>query len=118
MKFQTNLIVDGQICKDKDEAEVWFVGLKALITRGNYRKWRVESRCESISSDSPHARIRKNSPSTTPCVCTTIIIIISISTLSPLFLVCSSNFHFPLLLVDRILQILMGFLMKILDRID
>ncbi|KAE8651753.1 PH, RCC1 and FYVE domains-containing protein 1-like isoform X1 [Cucumis sativus] len=55
------------ICKDKDEAEVWFVGLKALITRGNHRKWRVESRCESVSSDSPHARLRRNSPSITPC---------------------------------------------------
>ncbi|CAI0402034.1 unnamed protein product [Linum tenue] len=26
------------ICKDKDEADVWFVGLKALITHGNYNR--------------------------------------------------------------------------------
>ncbi|KAF5449663.1 hypothetical protein F2P56_030084 [Juglans regia] len=54
------------ICKDKEEAEVWFVGLKALITRGNYQKWRGESRCDSASSDSHHSRIRRNSPSITP----------------------------------------------------
>ncbi|KAK1258524.1 hypothetical protein QJS04_geneDACA014853 [Acorus gramineus] len=34
------------ICKDKDEAEVWFVGLKALICRGNNRKWRTESKSD------------------------------------------------------------------------
>ncbi|KAG6654320.1 hypothetical protein CIPAW_05G137000 [Carya illinoinensis] len=54
------------ICKDKEEAEVWFVGLKALITRGNYQKWRGESRSDSASSDSPHSRMRRNSPSITP----------------------------------------------------
>ncbi|KAH9698510.1 Regulator of chromosome condensation (RCC1) family with FYVE zinc finger domain-containing protein [Citrus sinensis] len=32
------------ICKDKDEAEVWFTGLKALISRSHYRKGRAESR--------------------------------------------------------------------------
>ncbi|CAK9136370.1 unnamed protein product [Ilex paraguariensis] len=44
------------ICKDKDEAEVWFVGLKALIARGSYRKVRSEAKSDSISSDSPHAQ--------------------------------------------------------------
>ncbi|KAI3452828.1 hypothetical protein Pfo_009491 [Paulownia fortunei] len=44
------------ICKDKDEAEIWFVGLKALIARGSYRKLRNEARSESASSDSPHGR--------------------------------------------------------------
>uniref|UniRef100_A0A2N9F4D2 FYVE-type domain-containing protein n=1 Tax=Fagus sylvatica TaxID=28930 RepID=A0A2N9F4D2_FAGSY len=60
-------IIPGQrtICKDKDEAEVWFVGLKALITRGNY-KWRSASRCDSVSSDSLHSRSRRNSPSIAP----------------------------------------------------
>ncbi|CAN6550553.1 unnamed protein product [Malus baccata var. baccata] len=56
----------GQICKDKDEAEVWFVGLKAIITRGNYRNWRSESRLEGTSIDSPHARTRRHSPTVTP----------------------------------------------------
>ncbi|KAI3467365.1 hypothetical protein Pfo_024028 [Paulownia fortunei] len=41
------------ICKDKDEAEVWFVGLKALIARGSYRKLKNEARSESASSESP-----------------------------------------------------------------
>lgn len=59
---------DGQICKDKDEAEVWFAGFKALITRGNYRKRRSESQCDIISSDSPHARAHRNSPSIAPFV--------------------------------------------------
>ncbi|KAL5761807.1 hypothetical protein ACOSP7_018071 [Xanthoceras sorbifolium] len=53
------------ICKDKDEAEVWFVGLKALITRGSNTKWQIDAR-NSTSSDSPHARTRKSSPSVTP----------------------------------------------------
>ncbi|KAL0385760.1 UNVERIFIED_CONTAM: PH, RCC1 and FYVE domains-containing protein 1 [Sesamum radiatum] len=39
------------ICKDKDEAEVWFAGLKALIARANYKKARNEARHESASSD-------------------------------------------------------------------
>ncbi|KAL5992127.1 hypothetical protein ACLOJK_013042 [Asimina triloba] len=29
------------MCKDKDEAEVWFVALKALTSQGNYRKWKI-----------------------------------------------------------------------------
>ncbi|PSR88206.1 Ultraviolet-B receptor like [Actinidia chinensis var. chinensis] len=41
------------ICKDKDEAEVWFVGLKALISRGTYRNLRNEAINEGISLDSP-----------------------------------------------------------------
>ncbi|KAK1551946.1 hypothetical protein Q3G72_007783 [Acer saccharum] len=56
------------ICKDKDEAEVWFVGLKALITRGSNIKWKIDARNSTTSSDShsPHARNRKSSPSVTP----------------------------------------------------
>ncbi|CAH9100080.1 unnamed protein product [Cuscuta epithymum] len=38
------------ICKDKEEAEVWFSGLKALISRCHQRKWRTESRSDGISS--------------------------------------------------------------------
>ncbi|GFS32266.1 regulator of chromosome condensation (RCC1) family with FYVE zinc finger domain-containing protein [Actinidia rufa] len=44
------------ICKDKDEAEVWFVGLKALISRGTYRNLRNEAINEGISLDSPLSR--------------------------------------------------------------
>lgn len=54
------------ICKDKDEAETWFVGLKALITRGHDHKWRCESRSESACSDSPQHHARRNSPSIAP----------------------------------------------------
>nr|XP_048317951.1 PH, RCC1 and FYVE domains-containing protein 1-like [Ziziphus jujuba var. spinosa] len=54
------------ICKDKDEAEVWLVGLNALISRGNYSKWRNESRGDSSSFDSPRARTQRNSLSITP----------------------------------------------------
>ncbi|KAK9935169.1 hypothetical protein M0R45_022281 [Rubus argutus] len=58
------------ICKDKDEAEVWFVGLKALISRGSYRNFRSESRCDnSVSTDSPPARTRRSSPSIAPFIC-------------------------------------------------
>ncbi|KAI3839540.1 hypothetical protein MKW92_002973 [Papaver armeniacum] len=51
------------ICKDKDEAEVWFVGLKALISRGTFRKLRTESRADRVSGDSSSTHTRRNSPS-------------------------------------------------------
>ncbi|XP_062111643.1 PH, RCC1 and FYVE domains-containing protein 1-like isoform X2 [Humulus lupulus] len=54
------------ICKDKDEAEVWFVGLNALITRDNYRKYKIDATCENGSIDSPNTRTRRSSPSITP----------------------------------------------------
>lgn len=57
-----------QICKDKDEAEVWFVGLKALITHGSYHKWKIETRSGCTSSDGLHIRSRKTSPTVTPYV--------------------------------------------------
>uniref|UniRef100_A0A5B7BJ92 FYVE-type domain-containing protein n=1 Tax=Davidia involucrata TaxID=16924 RepID=A0A5B7BJ92_DAVIN len=53
------------ICKDKEEAEVWFVGLKALISRGSHCKLRNVARIDSVSSDSPRAR--KTSPSNAYC---------------------------------------------------
>ncbi|XP_019157876.1 PREDICTED: uncharacterized protein LOC109154556 isoform X2 [Ipomoea nil] len=56
------------ICKDKDEAEVWFSGLKALISRGHQRKWRTESRSDGISSGatSPRTYTRRSSPLHSP----------------------------------------------------
>ncbi|GMH01708.1 hypothetical protein Nepgr_003547 [Nepenthes gracilis] len=44
------------ICKDKDEAEVWFVGLKSLISNSSWRPWRTEARESSASSDSSNAQ--------------------------------------------------------------
>ncbi|KAG9142959.1 hypothetical protein Leryth_006229 [Lithospermum erythrorhizon] len=56
------------ICKDKEEAEVWFSGLKALISRGHQRKWRTESRSDGISSgaNSPRIYTRRSSPMNSP----------------------------------------------------
>ncbi|KAK1570642.1 hypothetical protein Q3G72_004990 [Acer saccharum] len=56
------------ICKDKDEAEVWFTGLKALISRSHYRKGRAESRSDGISSGatSPRAHTQRSSPLSSP----------------------------------------------------
>ncbi|KAL6563738.1 hypothetical protein OROGR_002697 [Orobanche gracilis] len=56
------------ICKDKEEAEVWFSGLKALISRGHQRKWRTESRSDGISSGatSPRTYTIRNSPLSSP----------------------------------------------------
>ncbi|KAK1292176.1 Protein Brevis radix-like 1 [Acorus calamus] len=56
------------ICKDKDEAEVWFVGLKALISRSHQRNWRTESRSDGISSESnsPRTYTRRSSPLSSP----------------------------------------------------
>ena len=39
-----------QICKDKDEEEVWFVGLKALISHGQHIKWKTNSKSDGASS--------------------------------------------------------------------
>ncbi|KAA8532991.1 hypothetical protein F0562_032892 [Nyssa sinensis] len=44
------------ICKDKDEAEVWFVGLKALISRDSHRKLRSEAKINTVSSNRSHAQ--------------------------------------------------------------
>ncbi|XP_042470728.1 PH, RCC1 and FYVE domains-containing protein 1-like isoform X1 [Zingiber officinale] len=60
------------ICKDKDEAEVWFVGLRTLISNGNYRKLRLESKGDRSSSDSPHAYFQKFSQFTSPISCSSI----------------------------------------------
>ncbi|KAJ7556571.1 hypothetical protein O6H91_05G088700 [Diphasiastrum complanatum] len=38
------------ICKDKDEAEVWFVGLKALVPGGQMSRLKLESKNEGVSS--------------------------------------------------------------------
>ncbi|KAA8540950.1 hypothetical protein F0562_024912 [Nyssa sinensis] len=57
----------GQICKDKDEAETWFVALTALISQGNCRKWRNEARSNSLSSDSSSALSQRNSSSIVSC---------------------------------------------------
>lgn len=65
----TLLHFSGQICKDKDEAEIWFVGLKALITRGNNSRWRTDARHSNASSDGAHARTRKFAPAVAPLVC-------------------------------------------------
>ncbi|OAY36220.1 PH, RCC1 and FYVE domains-containing protein 1 isoform X2 [Manihot esculenta] len=52
------------ICKDKDEAEVWITGLKALISRNHLRKGRADSRSDGISSEatSPRAHTQRSSP--------------------------------------------------------
>ncbi|XP_047317811.1 PH, RCC1 and FYVE domains-containing protein 1 [Impatiens glandulifera] len=56
------------ICKDKDEAEVWFSALKALISRSHQRKWRTESRSDGIPSEvnSPRTYTRRSSPLHSP----------------------------------------------------
>ncbi|XP_011024954.1 PREDICTED: uncharacterized protein LOC105125966 isoform X2 [Populus euphratica] len=56
------------ICKDKDEAEAWFHGLKALISRSCPQKWRTESRSDGILSEvnSPRTYTRRSSPLNSP----------------------------------------------------
>ncbi|KAK9273771.1 hypothetical protein L1049_018581 [Liquidambar formosana] len=56
------------ICKDKEEAEQWFSGLKALISRSHHRKWRTESRSDGIPSEanSPRTYTRRSSPLHSP----------------------------------------------------
>ncbi|ONI20808.1 hypothetical protein PRUPE_2G034600 [Prunus persica] len=55
------------ICKDKDEAEVWFTGLKALISRGLHQKGRAESRSGVTSeANSPRSHTQRSSPLSSP----------------------------------------------------
>ncbi|XP_022973773.1 PH, RCC1 and FYVE domains-containing protein 1-like [Cucurbita maxima] len=56
------------ICKDKDETEVWFSGLKTLISRIHHRKWRTESRSDGMLSEvnSPRTFTRRSSPLHSP----------------------------------------------------
>ncbi|KAI4340529.1 hypothetical protein MLD38_025355 [Melastoma candidum] len=56
------------ICKDKDEAEAWFSGLKLLISRCHHSKVRTETRSDGISSEatSPRAYTRQSSPLHSP----------------------------------------------------
>ncbi|CAN8256534.1 unnamed protein product [Cochlearia groenlandica] len=56
------------ICKDKDEAEVWFSGLKALISHCHQRNRRTESRSDETPSDanSPRTYTRRSSPLHSP----------------------------------------------------
>ncbi|KAG2671854.1 hypothetical protein I3760_13G012900 [Carya illinoinensis] len=56
------------ICKDKDEAEIWFTGLKALISRGRNRTGRSETKGDGVPSEanSPRAHTRRSSPLSSP----------------------------------------------------
>ncbi|CAI0548661.1 unnamed protein product [Linum tenue] len=54
------------ICKDKDEAEVWFSGLKALISRSHNRKWRTESRSDARILIQDGETLRIHSPYGSP----------------------------------------------------
>ncbi|KAJ4882465.1 Regulator of chromosome condensation (RCC1) family with FYVE zinc finger domain [Raphanus sativus] len=57
------------ICKDKDEAEVWFSGLKALISRCHQRRWRTaDSKSDETPSEanSPRNYTRRSSPLHSP----------------------------------------------------
>ncbi|CAN1250516.1 PH, RCC1 and FYVE domains-containing protein 1 [Linum perenne] len=54
------------ICKDKDEAEVWFSGLKALISRSHNRKGRAESRKDSCVLIQDGDNLRLHSPYGSP----------------------------------------------------
>nr|GMC50663.1 PH, RCC1 and FYVE domains-containing protein 1-like isoform X1 [Ipomoea batatas] len=63
-----SLIYDGKhsldlICKDKNEAEIWCIALRALISRDNCEKWRSEKRSHSASPDSSTALTQQSSPS-------------------------------------------------------
>jgi hypothetical protein len=62
--FECNIV---QICKDKEEAEVWFFGLEALISGSRMLKSRSDGRIDTVSdASSPIARARKSSPLTSP----------------------------------------------------
>ncbi|KAL3684617.1 hypothetical protein R1sor_002639 [Riccia sorocarpa] len=67
-EYQSFSLIYGErsldlICKDKDEAEVWILGLKALVTAG-LRRARTE--IPPIDLTSPVSRTRISSPLTSP----------------------------------------------------
>jgi hypothetical protein len=55
-----------QICKDKDEAEVWFVGLKASVAGAQLRKSKFNIKLEGSADAISPALTRSSSPSTSP----------------------------------------------------
>ncbi|CAN6208179.1 unnamed protein product [Urochloa humidicola] len=65
-EFQSFSLIYGHrsldlICKDKDEAEAWFVGLKALISASNCERWVIETKDDKVS-DTPAQHIQGDSP--------------------------------------------------------
>lgn len=54
-----------QICKDKEQAEIWFVGLKALISGSQFLKLYTDSRSDGglpSNSSSPAGYARRKQP--------------------------------------------------------
>uniref|UniRef100_A0A0A9FX46 PH domain-containing protein n=1 Tax=Arundo donax TaxID=35708 RepID=A0A0A9FX46_ARUDO len=54
-EFQSFSLIYGQrsldlICKDKDEAEAWFIGLKAVISRWNCERGMEETKDDKVSN--------------------------------------------------------------------
>ncbi|XP_042389347.1 PH, RCC1 and FYVE domains-containing protein 1-like [Zingiber officinale] len=54
------------ICKDKDEAEVWFAGLKTLISRYPRRRTETRSNGASSGANSPKTYTCRSSPLSSP----------------------------------------------------
>eukprot|EP00250_Pteridium_aquilinum_P019088 c24287_g2_i1 orf=404-3793(+) len=54
------------ICKDKEEAEVWFTGLRARISGAQNRKWIKSDGAVSSDAYSPVGHTRRNSPLASP----------------------------------------------------
>ncbi|KAH9790130.1 hypothetical protein KPL71_003292 [Citrus sinensis] len=67
-RYKSFGIAEMNLNADEDEAEVWFSGLKALISRNHHRKWRTESRSDGIPSEanSPRTYTRRSSPLNSP----------------------------------------------------
>jgi hypothetical protein len=63
---RANYKLHEQICKDKDEAEAWFVGLKALIAHKNYQKMHTDFKGDRSSCDSLSTQTTKDSVLTQP----------------------------------------------------
>ncbi|XWS51109.1 hypothetical protein CRYUN_Cryun12cG0148300 [Craigia yunnanensis] len=49
------------ICKDRDEAEVWFTALKVLILGGDNRRPKSDAQSDNTSSESPCSYTQRNS---------------------------------------------------------
>lgn len=91
-----------KICKDKDEAEVWFAGLRTLISRSHHRRWRMESRSDAVSSgtNSPRTYSHRSSPLSSPFASSDSMpkvlhsVLVSFSLQEFLLMASSNNFYF------------------------
>lgn len=88
-----------QVCKNKDEAEIWFVALTALLSRGNCQIWRNKGRSHSVSSDGSSSLTERNSQLSLSSSSKDVIFEVSSKLFCILWSVTTSTYNFLNLLI-------------------